>query len=198
MIQERERRRIGKFHHRRKQASIPSVNVCMNCHKAINKYEGPDKLEREDGTSVNGTGEIEKLYAYAGWNPATRQYNPDNNKDLQLGTLQYVSDYGDGIWQHEVSRRWKKSLFYKDYPLDNFQVVKQNDTHSRNGTWETFLAKNPHADEYYNPWQSAIRAHQALIDPKFFIMKKGQVSAYTKYFTPWYPIGRLNPEPIQS
>ena len=27
-----------------KQASIPSVNTCMNCHKAINKYEGPDNL----------------------------------------------------------------------------------------------------------------------------------------------------------
>ena len=64
-----------------KQASIPSVNVCMNCHKAINKYEGPDVLVREDGTAVNGTGEIEKLYAYAGWNPATKQYNPDKNND---------------------------------------------------------------------------------------------------------------------
>jgi hypothetical protein len=124
-------------------------------------------------------------------------YRPNSNKDIQMDVLQYVSEYGDGVWQHEIGRRWKKSLFYKDYPLDNFQVVKQNDTHSRNGTWETFLAKNPHADEYYNPWESAIRAHQRLIDPKFFIMKNGQVSAYTKYFTPWYPIGRLNPEPIQ-
>ena len=64
-----------------KQASIPSVNVCMNCHKAINKYDGPDKLVREDGTSVNGTEEIQKLYTYAGFNPATKKYNPDNNKD---------------------------------------------------------------------------------------------------------------------
>ena len=64
-----------------KQASIPSVNVCMNCHKAIGKYEGSDVLEREDGTAVNGTGEIEKLYAFAGWNSATKKYNPDNNND---------------------------------------------------------------------------------------------------------------------
>ncbi len=64
-----------------KTAGIPSVNVCMNCHKAINKYDGPDKLEREDGTAVNGTEEIQKLYIYAGWNPATKQYNPDNNND---------------------------------------------------------------------------------------------------------------------
>lgn len=64
-----------------KQASIPSVNVCMNCHKAIKKYEGPDVLQREDGTAVDGTAEIQKLYAYAGWNPTAGRYNPDNNND---------------------------------------------------------------------------------------------------------------------
>jgi cytochrome c553 len=64
-----------------KQAGIPAVNVCMNCHKAINKYEGPDKLVREDGTAVDGTAEIQKLYAYAGWNPAAKKYNEDKNAD---------------------------------------------------------------------------------------------------------------------
>ncbi len=64
-----------------KQASIPSVNVCMNCHKAIKKYAGPDKLEREDGTAVDGTAEIQKLYAYAGWNPDAKKYNDDKNGD---------------------------------------------------------------------------------------------------------------------
>ena len=64
-----------------KQASIPSVNVCMNCHKAIDKYEGPDVLVRENGTAVDGTAEIQKLYSYAGWNANTKTYNPDNNKD---------------------------------------------------------------------------------------------------------------------
>jgi cytochrome c551/c552 len=64
-----------------KQASIPSVNTCMNCHKAINKYEGPDKLVREDGTNVDGTAEIQKLYEYAGWNPTTKTYNADANND---------------------------------------------------------------------------------------------------------------------
>ena len=64
-----------------KSANIPSVNVCMNCHKGINKYDGPDKLVREDGTAVDGTEEIQKIYAYAGYNPATKSYNPDNNGD---------------------------------------------------------------------------------------------------------------------
>ena len=64
-----------------KHAGIPAVNVCMNCHMAISKYEGPDKLEREDGTAVNGTAEIQKLYEYAGWDPATKKYKADNNGD---------------------------------------------------------------------------------------------------------------------
>jgi cytochrome c2 len=64
-----------------KQASIPSVNVCMNCHKGIDKYEGPDVLKREDGTAVNGTEEIHKLYAYAGWDPVAKKYNEDKNGD---------------------------------------------------------------------------------------------------------------------
>lgn len=56
-----------------KHANIPSVNVCMNCHMAINEYKGP-KMVREDGTEVNGTAEIQKLYSYAGWDPATNKY----------------------------------------------------------------------------------------------------------------------------
>lgn len=56
-----------------KQASIPSVNVCMNCHMSINEYTGAP-IYKEDGTEVNGTAEIQKIYAAAGWDPAKKQY----------------------------------------------------------------------------------------------------------------------------
>jgi len=56
-----------------KHANIPSVNVCMNCHMAINEYKGPE-LVREDGTKVDGTAEIQKLYQYAGWDPSVNKY----------------------------------------------------------------------------------------------------------------------------
>jgi cytochrome c2 len=52
-----------------KHAAIPSVNVCMNCHKAINTYEKGPKLYKENGDEVNGTAEIAKLYQYAGFDP---------------------------------------------------------------------------------------------------------------------------------
>ena len=49
-----------------KQATLPSVNVCMNCHQAINEYKG-EPLVRENGDIVDGTAEIKKLYKYAGF-----------------------------------------------------------------------------------------------------------------------------------
>ncbi len=57
-----------------KHANIPSVNVCMNCHMAIKEYSG-EPITREDGSSVNGTAEIQKLYQYAGWNPDLKKYD---------------------------------------------------------------------------------------------------------------------------
>ena len=57
-----------------KHANIPSVNVCMNCHMAIKEYAG-DPITKEDGSSVNGTAEIKKLYEYAGWNPDLKKYD---------------------------------------------------------------------------------------------------------------------------
>jgi cytochrome c551/c552 len=51
-----------------KHANIPSVITCMNCHMNISEYSGSaGKLYAEDGTEINGTAEIKKLYQYAGW-----------------------------------------------------------------------------------------------------------------------------------
>lgn len=57
-----------------KHANIPSVNVCMNCHAAINEYKGED-IFKEDGTKVDGTAEIQKIYKAAGYDPATKKYS---------------------------------------------------------------------------------------------------------------------------
>jgi hypothetical protein len=57
-----------------KHANIPSVNICMNCHMAIKEYTG-DPITREDGSAVNGTAEIQKIYEYAGWNPSAKRYD---------------------------------------------------------------------------------------------------------------------------
>ncbi len=56
-----------------KHANIPSVNVCMNCHMAINEYKGPELVD-ENGKKIDGTAEIKKLYEYSGWDPAANKY----------------------------------------------------------------------------------------------------------------------------
>ncbi|HVV06119.1 MAG TPA: c-type cytochrome [Puia sp.] len=58
-----------------RHATVPSLNVCMNCHAAINEYTGKEKLHREDGSEVDGTAEIAKLYKHVGYDPKTGKYN---------------------------------------------------------------------------------------------------------------------------
>ena len=56
-----------------KTATVPSPNICMNCHAAINDYHG-EKLTRPDGSSVDPNEEIKKLYSYTGYNPDSGRY----------------------------------------------------------------------------------------------------------------------------
>lgn len=46
-----------------KSAGIPSVNICMNCHKGVDPGEG------------SGAAEIQKIYNAAGWDVDKRMYN---------------------------------------------------------------------------------------------------------------------------
>ncbi|HEX2607720.1 MAG TPA: cytochrome c3 family protein, partial [Flavisolibacter sp.] len=60
-----------------KHAGIPSLNICMNCHKVINAYEKGPELHDDDGNKIDGTGEIAKLYKYAGFTPGPNaQWDP--------------------------------------------------------------------------------------------------------------------------
>jgi len=59
-----------------KHANVPSIGACMNCHMTINEYAGA-KIFKEDGTEVDGTAEIQKIYNFAGWDPATKLYTGD-------------------------------------------------------------------------------------------------------------------------
>jgi len=53
-----------------RHASIPSMNVCMNCHKAVSK--------RDDAGNVNP--EIQKIYDAVGWDAENAAYDPKMEK----------------------------------------------------------------------------------------------------------------------
>jgi cytochrome c2 len=74
-----------------KHANIPSVNMCMNCHMSINEYTG-EKLFREDGTEVNGTAEIQKIYAASGWDPKAKKY-ADVKKPIEWTKIHNLPDH---------------------------------------------------------------------------------------------------------
>ena len=77
-----------------KHAAIPSVNVCMNCHKTINEYSKGPKLFREDGTEVNGTAEIQKLYAFAGFDPKNANaWDPSKAKPIAWTKIHNLPDH---------------------------------------------------------------------------------------------------------
>jgi mono/diheme cytochrome c family protein len=75
-----------------KHASIPSVNVCMNCHKAISTYEKGPKLHDVDGKEINGTGEIEKLYSYAGFKSG-QEWDPSKAKPIEWVRVHNLPDH---------------------------------------------------------------------------------------------------------
>ncbi len=73
-----------------RQAMIPSTNTCMNCHKQINEYTGTEKLYTYEGKEVNGTEEIQKLYAAAGWDPVAKDYKRDENGNIMATPIEWV------------------------------------------------------------------------------------------------------------
>ncbi len=55
-----------------KNGGIPSLNICMNCHKNI--AEVSDTTATPDHSKAFYDGEIKKLYTAVGWDEATQKY----------------------------------------------------------------------------------------------------------------------------
>jgi mono/diheme cytochrome c family protein len=67
-----------------KHSGIPSLNVCMNCHKSIYEYkgnpEGPSPEDLANGyTNEFYTGEIKKLYKAVGWDEENQKYTGESS-----------------------------------------------------------------------------------------------------------------------
>jgi len=70
-----------------KTSGIPSLNVCMNCHKAIDGSNG--KTFMYNGTEYSMTEEIQKLYDHLDYNKDTQVYgdNPTPVKWIKVHNL---------------------------------------------------------------------------------------------------------------
>jgi hypothetical protein len=77
-----------------KHAGIPTLNICMNCHKSIQSYEKGPKLYDEDGNEIDGTAEIKKLYKYAGFTPGPgAQWDPSKGKSPEWIKIHNLPDH---------------------------------------------------------------------------------------------------------
>ena len=66
-----------------KNASIPSLNVCMNCHKTIDR--------RKDATAASP--EIAKIYDALGYDPATQKYDTTKARPIQWIRIHNLPDF---------------------------------------------------------------------------------------------------------
>jgi mono/diheme cytochrome c family protein len=57
-----------------KHSGIPSLNICMNCHKSIYEVAEETQAEGINEYGVDYNAEIKKLYAAVGWDDAEQKY----------------------------------------------------------------------------------------------------------------------------
>jgi hypothetical protein len=105
-----------------KQANIPSVNTCMNCHMTINEYTG-EQLYNAEGKEVDGTAEIQKLYEHAGWDPSSKTYS-NSGKPVEWVRIHSLPDH---VYfnhsQHTVAGQVQCQTCHGE--IQNMDVVKQ-------------------------------------------------------------------------
>ncbi|MBT8244972.1 MAG: c-type cytochrome [Winogradskyella sp.] len=61
-----------------KHSGIPSLNVCMNCHKSIGEV-APETLAEGQEYGVDYNAEIQKLYKAVGWDADNQKYTGDTS-----------------------------------------------------------------------------------------------------------------------
>lgn len=60
-----------------KHSGIPSLNVCMNCHKQIAEVAPETQAEGQKEYGVDYNAEIQKLYEATGWDTSTQSFTGD-------------------------------------------------------------------------------------------------------------------------
>jgi cytochrome c551/c552 len=77
-----------------KHAGIPTLNICMNCHKSISTYEKGPKLYDEHNNEIDGTAEINKLFKYAGFTPGPgANWDPSRAKSPEWVKIHNLPDH---------------------------------------------------------------------------------------------------------
>ena len=75
-----------------KHSGIPSLNVCMNCHKSIGEVAAETLAEGKNEYGVDYNKEIQKLYTAVGWDEATQAYTGET-KPVEWVRIHNLPDF---------------------------------------------------------------------------------------------------------
>ncbi|MCH4821960.1 c-type cytochrome [Gramella lutea] len=105
-----------------KHSGIPSLNVCMNCHKAI--AEVAPETATEEYSKEFYDNEIAKLYDATGWDPATRTYSGEE-KPVKWVRIHNLPDFA--YFNHSQHVTVAGIECQKCHgPIEEMEIVYQN------------------------------------------------------------------------
>ncbi|PCI99901.1 MAG: cytochrome C [Flavobacteriales bacterium] len=105
-----------------KTSGIPSLNVCMNCHKAIDGSSG--KKFMYNGKQYSMTEEIQKIYDHLDYNPETQEYG-DNPTPVKWIKIHNLPDHVYFSHQQHVTAGKQKCQTCHG-PVEEMDVVEQH------------------------------------------------------------------------
>ncbi len=105
-----------------KTSGIPSLNVCMNCHKAIDGSDG--KTFMYNGAEYSMVEEIQKIYDHLDYDPETQEYgdNPTPVKWIKIHNLPDHVYYSHE--QHVTAGKQKCQTCHG--PVEEMDIVEQH------------------------------------------------------------------------
>lgn len=107
-----------------KNSGIPSLNVCMNCHKNIAEFAGDKDSLYVDHSKEFYTAEIQKLYDAVGWDKSAQKYT-GKQKPVKWVRIHNLPDFVYFNHSQHVSVAGVECQKCHG-PVETFEVMKQN------------------------------------------------------------------------
>lgn len=107
-----------------KHSGIPSLNVCMNCHKNIAEFVGDKDSLYIDHSKEFYTGEINKLYDAVGWDKAAQKYT-GKQKPVKWVRIHNLPDFVYFNHSQHVSVAGIECQTCHG-PVETFEIMKQH------------------------------------------------------------------------
>ena len=106
-----------------KHSGIPSLNVCMNCHKNIAEFVGDKDSTYVEYSKEFYTAEIQKLYDAVGWDKAAQKYT-GKTKPVKWVRIHNLPDFAYFNHSQHVSVAGLECQKCHG-PVESYEIMKQ-------------------------------------------------------------------------